>query len=198
MRLGTTFSSFHSDQKKLPLHDAVRELLQFGFTMIRIGSYWSDYEKIQNQYDYSVLEYIVDQCQKHNQKIILTVGAKSPRWPEFHIPEWAMNKMNSRSHIGALFRSPITDISDDIVKSVEHTVRHFKKYDCIYAWQVENEPLDPSGPHKWEIPHPLLIREIETVKSIDTRPVIVNVWGNTLSTRSRLYRLPQTADIIGN
>lgn len=197
MKLGTTFSSFHASKLHLPSSDVLSELLNFHFDLIRIGSYWSAYEKVENSFDYSELDHIVSKCQKNNQKIILTVGAKSPRWPEFHIPQWAMDKINHQSKITHPFHSPLENISDEIMRSVKHTVSHFKKYDCIQAWQVENEPLDPSGPNNWTIPLSLLEREIEIVKSIDTRPVIINVWGNTLSERKLLSKIPSSADSIG-
>ena len=37
------------------------------------------------------MDYQVQKATEHNAKILFAVGKRLPRWPECHIPDWAIN-----------------------------------------------------------------------------------------------------------
>lgn len=57
---------------------------------------------------------------------------KAPRWPEYYFPSWVMDKTPEGAR-------------EYVLQFIKTVIEKFKKYLCISAWQVENEPLDPSG-----------------------------------------------------
>jgi hypothetical protein len=60
---------------------------------------------------------------------------------------------------------------------VQTTVERYRARPCIIAWQVENEPVNRSGPRGWWIGADLVRDEIAVVRKADpTRPVVLNAF----------------------
>jgi hypothetical protein len=184
--IGTTFSHPHLEYLNLDIDQALEQALTMNFSYLRLGAYWNRIESEPQHYDFSFLSKILNKCEQAKQAIVMTVGVKAPRWPEFYWPD----HINSTS-----FKSQKT--KTQLLKFVEQTVSNLKKYDCITHWQVENEPLDPSGPDEQKIPFKFLQQEVELVKKLDPRPIIINLWGNDLFSRGLFPRANQLADVIG-
>ncbi len=131
---------------------------------IRLAAYWDEIEPQQDQFDYAQYDRMLDLAAKNNVEVILAVGKKAPRWPECHHPAW------------------VTELSVDKQQEaqlhmLEAAVKHFKKYEIIKIWQVENEPLFNFGPQCGKIARSFLKQEIQLVKSVDPRPVLVTDSG---------------------
>ncbi len=131
---------------------------------IRLPAYWDEIEPEQNKFDFTQYDRMLDLAAKTNTKVILTLGKKAPRWPECHQPGW-LNELNVENQQVAQ-RRMMTD-----------SVEHFKKYQVITTWQVENEPLFNFGPQCGKIDRGFLKEEIQLVKSLDNRPVLVTDSG---------------------
>jgi len=181
--LGTTYSSPHAEYLGLSQR-AFDDLLDLHFNYIRIGTYWDRIEKKEGVYDFSEVKKLIEKSESAHQKVILTVGMKGPRWPEFHIPLWVKRKSEEELTIATM-------------QYLEKSIKEFKNYSCISHWQVENEPLGPSGPHNRKISLDVLKQEVELVQSLDNRPVISTIWGNELSSRGFLPKISKISDIIG-
>jgi GH35 family endo-1,4-beta-xylanase len=184
--IGITFSHPHLEHLGLDVSDSLDKALSMNFSHLRIGAYWTEIEKEKNKFDFSKLEKIVKKCEKEKQPIILTVGVKAPRWPEFYWPEHIKEKNPNNK-----------EAQEKIIVFIKKTIKKFKKYSCITHWQVENEPLDQSGPDNLSIPFEFLKREFDVVKKIDNRKIIINLWGNDLLNRDYLKKTEEIADIIG-
>src|SRR5690606_1853571 len=185
MLLGTTYSHREINYLKLDQNQSFLELLDLKFDVIRLCAYWSEIEKVNGAYNFQILTNMLDTCEQRQQKVLLVVGMKSPRWPEYFIPGWiqAASVEQARSH-ASMF--------------IQQAVQHLQKYSCIVAWQVENEPLDPSGPQKWNIPLSILEEEVALVKQLDPdRPVHLTAWGNELTRRQTFAQITEIADSIG-
>lgn len=185
-KIGITFSHPHLQHLKLPVLEALDLALTMGFSHLRLGSYWSEIENEKDIYDFSTLQEILTKCEKVNQKVILTVGVKAPRWPEFYWPKYLPEKD---------FNNKI--VQEKLLHFIEITVLNFQKYSCLTHWQVENEPLGPSGPDQKTIPLAFLAKEAAVVKSIDTRPILINVWTDYLKKSSLFKHVCSLADIVG-
>lgn len=129
---------------------------------------------------------ILDTCEKKQQPVILTLGVKSPRYPEFYFPEWVKHKSPDNN-----------DTQKKILNFIKQAVNNFKHLSCVEYYQVENEALDPSGPDHQIIPLSFLKQEVEFVKKLDTKPVIITLWGNELSKRNFLNQLSSISDVVG-
>lgn len=184
MKIGTTFSHPHLKYLKFDPMEAFSELVKLDLGIVRLGLYWNEIEKEEKKIDFTNITNLLDACENANLDVVLTVGMKAPRWPEFYFPTWVKNK------------KPV-DCESYVLNFVETSIVNLKKYKCIKYWQIENEPLDPSGPKKMKIPYSLLIKEIELVRSLDTRKVVTNVWANKLSKRGYYKDLAAVADVVG-
>lgn len=182
--LGTTFSHRYIDYLKLDQTAALEKLFSLKLSLIRICCYWDEIEEVEGQYDFSRIKKILDYCEKAGQDVIVTVGMKAPRWPEFYLPKWTS------------FHDK--NIQKRVLSFIEKTIQELKNYAYIRYWQVENEPLDPSGPNNDTITIPMLAEEIQLVKITDPkRKIIVNLWGNDLSKRNLLPVVSDISDIVG-
>ena len=186
IRFGITFSHTHLNFLKIPINDALDLALEMGFSHLRLGSYWQEVEKNKGVYNFSKLEDLLNRCEKTEQKVIMNVGVKSPRWPEFYWPRYLKEKNFNNS-----------ETRKRILLFVEKLVRTLKKYSCITHWQVENEPLDLSGPENLAIPIDFLIEEVKLVRKLDNRPIILTLWANDLESRQLFLDVSSISNVIG-
>lgn len=186
MQFGTTFSHRHLKYLSCSVADALDKAISLNFAYLRICTYWDEIEKIEGQYDWSELEKILNTCQQKNQKVVLTLGVKAPRWPEYYFPDWIKHK--DLDHI---------ETQTKILNFITKTITQLQKFSCIKYYQIENEALDPSGPKQLIIPVSFLKEEIALSKKLDPKKIIVSLWGNQLSKRSLLPTLTEISDIVG-
>jgi hypothetical protein len=110
------------------------------------------------------------------------MGMKAPRWPEYYLPSWVTTR---------------TDF-EAVSPYISACISHYKDSDAITIWQVENEPLDPSGPHRWAITPHFIKQEVSLVRSIDpSRKIAITVWGNELTKRKCYTTAIELADVVG-
>src|SRR3989344_1386272 len=89
---GVTFSPMYATYLGLDWQKTYISILDdLKVKNLRIPTYWSKIEKDQGKYDFSEVDFMVSEAQKSGAKITLVVGIKQPRWPEYHIPDWAKN-----------------------------------------------------------------------------------------------------------
>ncbi len=186
MLIGTTYSTKQAKHLSLDSEAAFRELLAMNFDIVRLGCYWNEIEHKPGIYDFSTITNQLDLCEKTGTKVLITVGMKAPQWPEFYIPSWITAATDMHA------------VAPFVYKFVEQTTTILKHYSCIIAWQVENEPFDPSGPRNVAIPEDVVAEEVRVVKQLDpTRKILINLWGNDLTERASLPTAEKFADIIG-
>ncbi len=178
--LGATFSTVYADDLGVEWQAAYTATLDdLGVRRLRLPAYWSRIEPEPDVYDFSDLDWQLEQADRRGAKVILAIGRKLPRWPECHIPKWAvgMNEELMRTRVLAMLGT---------------VVRRYAKDPAVVAWQVENEPFFDFG----ECPPAdvdFLKREIAAVRSLDGRPIVISESGE-LSTWVRAASL---ADILG-
>ena len=194
-RFGITFSHTHlnyldcvkpPDNPPITVNDALELALGFGFSHIRFGSYWPEVEREPGVYDFSVLEGLLGRCERVGQPVIMNVGVKSPRYPEFYWPTYLAEK-----NLG----SP--EARKRTLLFTKECVGVLKRFKCITHWQVENEPLDPTGSENLAVPFDFLKEEVELVRSLDSRPILLTLWGKTLETRGLAPKVLSLADVVG-
>lgn len=136
---------------------------------VRIPIYWDDIEKEKDVFSYQDYDFIITEGAKRNVKFVINIGWRLPRWPECHAPNWTNKQSIEETQAGVLLM-------------IEKTVNRYKDNPAVIYWQLENEPfLDFFGlcpPSDEEF----FKRELELLKSLDKRPVIVsgpgelNMW----------------------
>ncbi len=92
--LGFTFSTFQCQNlgmSEQQTRNTLEELCSIGFDTVRICSYWDRIDK-RSYFDFTELDWQLKMTEKYEKEVILTVGIKSPRQPEFFFPEWIVRK----------------------------------------------------------------------------------------------------------
>lgn len=186
IHFGITFSHTHLNYLKIPINDALDLAMEMGFSHLRLGSYWREVEKSKGVYDFSVLENLLTRCEKTKQKVIMNAGVKSPRWPEFYWPGYLKEKNFNNS-----------EAKKRTLLFIEKLIETLKNFSCITHWQVENEPLDPSGQENLAVPVDFLKEEIELVRKLDSRPIILTLWANDLKSRQLFPEVLPISDVVG-
>jgi len=182
MQLGASFSHRHFRYLGLDPIKALNEFMSFGFSWIRLGCYWDEIEEDQGKFTFDYLDQLIDICAKNNLNVVLTVGMKAPRWPEYYLPAW---------------HSP-TPKSEFVLPFISSCISHYQDQPAIKVWQVENEPLDKSGPKKWSISLGQLSSEVNLVRQLDpARKILINLWGNQLFQHKNFTAATDLADIVG-
>lgn len=180
VNLGVTFSNRYAKDIGLDWKEAYLAMLDdLNIKKIRIPIYWDLIESKEGEYDFSDVEWQLNEAEKRNAKIILVVGQKVPRWPECFIPEWAGISDEKRK--------------ESLSKFIETAVNHFKSYPAVKYWQVENEPFLIFGVCP-KIDYDLIDKEIEIVrKNDDSRKIIITDSGEL----SLWISAAKRADIFG-
>ena len=178
--LGVTFSIRYAQDIGLDWKEVFVAMLDdLKIRQIRIPAYWDLIEKTEGEYDFSDLDWQLDQAEKRDAKVILVVGQKVPRWPECFIPEWAKNDDSKRK--------------EKLLEMERLVVERYKDRKVIQNWQVENEPFLSFGICPQADPA-LLDSEIANVKSVDaTHPVVITDSGEL----SLWYKAASRADVFG-
>jgi len=188
MLIGTTFSAHHLVHLGLPVAESLRTATNWGFSHIRLGSYWNELEIAPGKFNWKPLLAQLKICEAAHQPVVLTIGCKAPRWPEFYIPDWY---------------SHLDPESEEFVAVIEQFLTALLKvvapFSCITHWQVENEPYLPiwfEGTRK-KLPQSLVQRELALVRAVDDRPCMLTTFGNhCVVDRSLLALTPEVA-VIG-
>lgn len=163
-KTGVTFSARYARELGLYPSEVYEKIInELNPKIIRLPLYWDEVEKNPNEFDFSQTEEFVKMATGSNTEIILVVGFKQPRWPECFRPDWAKN-LNQEQ------------FNSEIIELVQAEIETFKKYPNVKSWQVENEPFVAFG----ICPEPdeqRLLREIQTVRKNDSRPIIITDSG---------------------
>jgi hypothetical protein len=139
-----------------------------GFRRFRLMSYWDEIEKVPGYYDFEELDMQLNLIRKYGGTVTLCLGARQPRWPENHWPDWA-------------WRLPKPQRTRALLKFIEEVVKRYSDNIAIVSYQLENEALLKEFGTRPEIDRQRLRQEFALVKRLDlTRPVIMSTstsWG---------------------
>lgn len=164
---GVTFSNRFADEMGLDWKEVyIKSLDDLGVNNIRLVAYWDEIEKDRDIYDYSNIKWQIEEAQKRNVNILLSIGRKVPRYPECFEPVWwdQLPSDNLREQ--------------ELLEYIKQTTNELKAYESIKIWQVENEPFWPFGEcSNPDIQKETVLKEIELVRSIDSRPILVQDSG---------------------
>jgi len=138
-RLGTTFSQLQCSYLGINYQEAFEQVCSMGFNIIRLCSYWNEVEPVKNQFDFQVIDWLLNQSQKYSIEVVLTVGMKSPRWPEYHFPNWLRDRYDTSKTNQPLDANPA--IADYTLRFIQAVIDHTKYAPNLKYWQIENEPL---------------------------------------------------------
>ncbi len=131
---------------------------------VRLSAPWNQIEKVEGEYDFSELDWQIDFAKEFEVEVLLSVGRRTPRWPECHDPEWLVYLSDEK-------------IVEKQLLFVQEVINRYKKEEIITMWQVENEPMlnyfGKCPPADFD----LLRKEVALVKTLDDRPILLTDSG---------------------
>jgi len=168
-RFGVSFSIKQCRNFGIDPRQTLRWLIEeAGFRRFRFMSYWNEHEKKQGEYDFKELDWQIEMARKNGCLVTLCLGARQPRWPENHWPDWA-------------WKGPKTWRSEHLLEYIEKVVERYKNSDVVVSYQLENEALLEAFGRNAEVDRKRLRQEYKLIKKLDpSRPVIMstsNSWG---------------------
>lgn len=165
VELGMTFSSRYARDLGLDWKETYLALLDdVGVKRLRIPVYWDLVENEQGKYDWSDIDWQLEEAAKRDAQVILSIGQRVPRWPECHIPQWAGGDDQKRQFA--------------LLHFMGKTVARYKDRKELAMWQVENEPFLVFFGECPPFDREFLDREVAFVKSLDvSRPVLLTDSG---------------------
>jgi len=180
---GISFSPDHASSLGLDWKETyIAMLTDLKPTYIRIAAMWSDIEHDEGTYDFSNVDWMMEQAVQQKTKVVLVVGQKAPRWPECHVPGWVSGIDSSAYH-------------EKLLAYVKAVIEHYKDNPALELWQVENEAFIRFAFGECaRFDTEAVSDELEYVRQLDPAHKIVMTDSGELST----WRLPATlSDIFG-
>lgn len=181
VNFGVTFSPAYARYLNLDWQKTYLNILDdLKVKNLRLPSYWDSLEPKLGQYDFSETDFMLSGAKKAGARVVLVVGVRQPRWPECQIPAWAK-------------KLSVSERQQKIRELIQKVVQRYRDNPAIWAWQVENEqyaywfgicdPLDKK----------FLQEEINLVKKLDRRPILLTdsgEWGSWVDSLN-------SSDILG-
>jgi hypothetical protein len=181
IKFGANFSQYYAESLGLDWKETYLAMIdELGIKYLRLESEWNRIETQKGSYFFKDLDWQIAEAEKRNIEVMLVLGQRQPHWPECHIPDWAANKTKEEQN-------------DLVLGYIKEVVLRYKNSPAIKIWQVENEPLFdifgecPPGDRKF------LKKEIELVKTLDNRPVLITDSGEI----STWLRTAHLSDYLG-
>jgi hypothetical protein len=111
--------------------------------LVRLPISWDEVEPAPDQLDFESIDPLLAVIADHNltaqhpTRVVLTIGARNFLYPELHEPDWAGPRQQpflDQAQAGAPYR-----------QYFDTSITRYRSSPLLYAWQVENEPLDYVG-----------------------------------------------------
>lgn len=108
--------------------------------LVRLPIYWEDVEPTPSMLDFEAVDPLLAVVAHHNltatrpTRVVLTIGARNFLYPELHEPDWAGPRQQpflDEAQAGRSYR-----------RYFDASIKRYRHSPLLYAWQVENEPLD--------------------------------------------------------
>lgn len=126
---GVSFSKEHATYLGLDWRQVYNSILKdLKPKYIRLSAPWGDVEKDKDNFDFTDIDYMMEEANKAGIKVTLVVGQKAPRWPECYVPNWAAKLSNAEYK---------TELNNYLIK----IVGRYQNNSALEFWQVENEPF---------------------------------------------------------
>lgn len=159
--MGATFISSYATylgvDPKETLHATIYDL---GVKHLRLVSYWDKIEKTPGTYDFSDLDWQMQMAQEAHIPVSLAVGLRQPRWPECHMPEWAMGQTKDAWY-------------PELKKFMTATIERYRDRQNLESYQLENEFFLTVFGECPDFSRDRLIDEAKLVKQLDSKHKLI-------------------------
>jgi hypothetical protein len=203
-QLGVSFSAPYARALGLDPKKAYTAILdELGVKQLRLMSYWSEVEPTKGTYDFSELDWQLQEAAKHGATVSLAIGLRQPRWPECHAPDWVD------------ITKPRSTWQPALEKYMAAVVNRYKSSKILVSYQLENEYFNTFGNcpdrsrdrlsaelalvHRLDPKHPVIISRSNNYAGFAIRPprgdingisLYRRVWDSAVTKRYFTYPFP--------
>ena len=161
-------------------YTALRRLLvRLHPDLVRLPVYWDGVAPDPTTLDFSEVDGLLKVISDYNSRTshrpsraILVVGARNVLTPEVHVPWW----VDASAELDQVIES------QPYQGYLRATFEHYAQHPILYAWQVENEPLDSSNELLGDISlsERSLENEIDALRDLDrVHPIVVTTYNSS-------------------
>jgi hypothetical protein len=169
--LGVSFSLHRCAELGVDPRRLLRHaLIDLGCRRFRLMSYWNLHEPNLGEYTFRDLDWQLNTITKYGGSASLCLGKRQPRWPECHMPSWALEL-------------PQDEWYEALYRYLKLVVLRYKNHPALESWQLENEALLKTFGvcRDGDYNRSRLRREARSVRSLDpNHPLIMTLsdsWG---------------------
>jgi hypothetical protein len=167
IELGVSFSTKTCEDYGIEWQSCLRGLLEAGFMRVRLMSYWDVHDPLDGTYDWTLLDRQIQIIGDSGARITLCIGMRQPRWPETHIPKWAL-ALDEQTRV------------QKYLAYHQAVIERYKDNPSIESWQLENEFWNKSFGQNNTFSRRRLVVEFKMIRGLDPeRPIIMSL-GNTV------------------
>lgn len=151
-----------------------RLLRDTGARHVRLSVEWAQVEPAPSVYDWSLVDAQLRAAARAGATVLLTVGMKAQRHPEFYLPAWAVGEAQPPE--GAVV-SDIPSLREGALRVARAAVARYSGSPVIDAWGAENEPYVPTPrASEWRLGRDYIQQLIGVIREVDPagRPVVVS------------------------
>lgn len=169
MVVGVTFIPSYARYYDLDPKQTMRALIdELNVKQFRLVSYWDESEPNPGQYDFSELDWQFKYAEDAGAKVSLAIGLRQPRWPECHMPTWAMSQTKEQWQV-------------ELKEYMKTVIERYKNSPALQSYQLENEYFMTVFGECPDHSRDRLIDEYHFVKQTDPEhPVIISRSNNAI------------------
>ena len=165
LEYGVTFSKKQAQDLGLDWQKIYLSMFDdLGVKKVRLPAYWDEIEPEEGDYYWADFDWQINRASERPSQIILAVGARLPRWPECHFPDWTKGRLKAQ-------------VENKTLDYISRVIERYKNNQKIIAWQIENEPFLSHFGDCPKFDKKFLDQEIILVRSLDDRPIVVTDSG---------------------
>jgi hypothetical protein len=128
VRFGASFSPAYAAELGVDWRTAYAAMLaELKPPIIRIAAQWDEIEPVRGERHFADLDWMMDKAAESGARVLLTVGQKTPRWPECHFPAW--------------YDGAAPDAREVFFSFADAVIARYRSHPALELWQVENEPF---------------------------------------------------------
>ncbi|MBI2764761.1 MAG: beta-galactosidase [Chloroflexi bacterium] len=148
-----------------------------GARYLRLSAEWSQVEPREGEFDFTLIDALLATAQARGARVLLTVGVKAQRHPEFYVPQWVLDSANLGNQ-AVISDNPY--LREQALAMVTAVVQHVAGSPAIDSWSADNEPYVTSGRDvswkNWELGRDFVAAESAIIRANDPagRPILVN------------------------
>lgn len=127
LEMGVSFIPAYAESLGLNPQETMDALINdVGVRRFRLVSYWDQLEPQKGQYDFSLLDWQFQKAEASHSKVSLSLGLRQPRWPECHMPQWAIGEQAS-------------EWQPQLNTFITAVVNRYRTSPALDSYQLENE-----------------------------------------------------------